>query len=202
VHNTMWGGVQPARYDLTSGMGRRFMYLLFLPSRDEAENLLEAWFHSKNIVPDSKTIEKLWAKLKVFKHKIEDIKSIEFSPELLEEYKALGIYPYEGTIFDRLILGTQLMLDFGSKVEVSLDDPIIRDLVNKERSWRRQVAIGGEFRQILKMLEDQPGKQLSRSEMTQDCLMLGWDIRKMMEVVLEMQKLRLVSVSKDYVTMV
>jgi len=36
---TMWGGVQPARYELAGGMGRRMLFLLNIPDKELKEQL-------------------------------------------------------------------------------------------------------------------------------------------------------------------
>ena len=198
---TLWGGVQPARYDLTSGMGRRFCFLLFLPSRQDAENLLTAWHQSKGIAPDKGQLEKLWRKLRRWKAEIKEIEKLEFDEGLLEEYKALGIYPFEGTLFDRLLLGWTLLKGVEKRVYVSMDDEGARTLVNREIAWRRQISIGGEFRQVLKLIED-AGGEVTRSKLMQDAFMLGWDLQQLVETLRLMERMRLVRMTKEKVVLV
>jgi len=198
---TLWGGVQPARYDLTSGMGRRFCFLLFLPSRQDADNLLTAWHQSKGIAPDKGGIEKLWRKLRQWKSQIKEIETLEFDESLLQEYKTLGVYPYEGTLFDRLLLGWTLLKGVNKRVFVSLDDDEARKLVNREIVWRRQISIGGEFRQVIKLIEDEGG-ETTRSKLMQDAFMLGWDLQQLVETLRLMEKMKLISLTKDKVVLV
>ena len=100
---TLWGGVQPARFDLTSGMGRRFMYMAFFPAKKEADELMDAWAQSKGKMPDNRTQE-VKKKVIQFKEELRRIKEVKFSEELVPYYKKIGLFPYEGSQFDRLSL--------------------------------------------------------------------------------------------------
>jgi len=198
---TLWAGVQPARYDLTSGLGRRLCFLLFLPTPKEADELLVAWAGARGIRPNVEQIEELWRKLKQVKQEIQSVETIEFDPGLLQEYRSLGIFPYEGSLYDRIILGYHLLRNPGKRVYVTLDDKEVKRLVHREVAWRRQISVGSEYKQVMQILVELGGKA-SRSVLMQNCMMLGWDIEKFVQVLTTMQRLKLVRFDNQEVTLV
>ncbi len=198
---TLWAGVQPARYDLTSGLGRRLCFLLFLPTKKEADELLEAWAGARGIRPNVEQIEELWRKLKQVKQEIQEVETVEFDPKLLQVYKHMGIFPYEGALYDRIVLGYQLLRNPGKRVYVSIDDSMIKSLVNREVAWRRQVSVGSEFKQVLNILQGLGGSA-KRSVLLQDCLMLGWDLEKFNQVLNTMQRYKLIQFDNQEVRLI
>ncbi|MHA1286485.1 MAG: hypothetical protein ACTSPB_03660 [Candidatus Thorarchaeota archaeon] len=194
---TLWAGVQPARFDLTSGLGRRFIYLVFFPTRAESDELLASWWKSKNKKPAQHEIEKLRVKIRKFKQDMSKVKKLEFSDDVLNEYRRLGLYPFEGTYFDRLLIGYHLAA-YGPdyKITISTKDRELRKLINFELEWRRAVMLDAEMIQIAKMIESFGGR-VRRSVLFDECTMLGLDIRKVSQILEGMRRYGLLLVHED-----
>lgn len=197
THLTLWAGVQPARFDLTSGMGRRFIYLVFFPTRDEADNLLSAWWKSKNKRPVMAEMQTLWRKIRQFKEQMKKVKKIEFSDDVLREYRKLGLYPFEGTYFDRLLIGYHLTA-YGpeEKVYISLGDLELRRLINQQLHWRRIVMLDAEMMQVMKIIESFGGQCL-KQVLFEECTLIGLDIRKVAQVIENMRRSGMIRVKED-----
>ena len=81
---TLWAGIQPMRFDLTSGMGRRFIYLAFFPTKDEADTLLQSWWKSKNVRPDVRHLEKIRHRIRQFMKDIRQVRQLDFTDKVLK----------------------------------------------------------------------------------------------------------------------
>jgi len=176
---TLWAGIQPARFDLTSGMGRRFLYLVFFPTRKEADELLHAWWKSKNIRPVMTELNKLRLKLRQLMSEVKMIRKVEFADDIFREYKRIGLFPYEGSYFDRLLIGYWIM-QYGpeNRMVLSLkNDAELRRLVNTEVNWRRQVMIDAEVHQLVQLVRE-AGGMMKKEKLYEECILLGLDMSK------------------------
>ena len=104
-------------------------------------------------------------------------------------------------MYDRIILGYHLLRNPGKRVYVTLDDKEVKRLVHREVAWRRQISVGSEYKQVMQILVELGGKA-SRSVLMQNCMMLGWDIEKFVQVLTTMQRLKLVRFDNQEVTLV
>lgn len=199
---TLWAGVQPARFDLTSGMGRRFMYLVFFPSRKDADELLEYWWKSKNVHPNLVELEKLKTKIRAFVKEVEKIRKIEFDDRILAEYRKLGLFPFEGSYFDRLLIGYHLAAYGPDHVlKISMDDAELRRLINLEIQWRRAVMLDPETKQVMKLLVSLGG-EVKKDKFLEECTMLGLDVKKTLVLVEQMRRMNWVEVKGDVIKVV
>jgi len=73
---TLWGGVQPARFDFTSGMGRRIIFLLYLPTHHDNERLLEIMSRTRNMKSTPAHMTSLWEGINNWIDQFKNIKKI------------------------------------------------------------------------------------------------------------------------------
>jgi hypothetical protein len=134
---TLWTGVQPAKYDLTSGMGRRFLFLLFMPTMKENNALLRAIHAAENIRPNIPKMQTLWALINRWIEEFDIIESIQFADSMIDFYEDIGIYTFEKMYFDRLALGYALA-KYGPKQHMVIDarDEGIRKFIIQQKEWR------------------------------------------------------------------
>lgn len=183
---TLWGGVQPQRFDISAGMGRRLCYLVFIPTPEEENEIFDATEASDNIKPDVINTRKIWKELEKFKREIRTIKKIEFD---VGDYLKKNLVPhYEISIYKKLLLGIELMKGVDETMFITTKDPVIRNFVDTEITWRRQIVAGGDFIQITKILESYGGA-IDVQELELRCNRLGWDTRTLYKVLGDMQKM-------------
>ena len=191
---TLWAGVQPARYDLSAGLGRRMIFLLFLPSRVDNERLLDTMHHTRNIRPDINQMNTLWRKIEHTVKGMDVIESVTFGDGVYKLYKDLKLFSYESSYFDRLLLGFQLSLYGPEKhVEVQVDNPYIIDLIQKEKSWRDSIVKGVDFIQMMKLIKtagvESEGKiEITKNALVEEGIMIGWNAHQIHEKLIEMSK--------------
>ena len=62
---SLWTGVQPARYELSSGLARRFLFLLLIPNFNDIKQFKLNRRSSKNVKTNTLTLGKLKAAIKI-----------------------------------------------------------------------------------------------------------------------------------------
>ena len=197
---TLWAGVQPARFDLTSGMGRRFVYLVFFPTPQEADELLQAWWESKNRRPETSGLERIrsgWMKLR---GEMKKLRRVEFADDVLRMYRKLKLYPYEGSYFDRLLIGYHITA-YGveEKIRVSMKgDRVLERLVRTELDWRRQIMFDAEVQQLVNLVREMGGK-VEREKLFEESILLGLDLRKTGEILERARRSGVVKIRGDEV---
>lgn len=199
---TLWAGVQPARYDLSSGLGRRLFFLLFLPSRDDNQQLMRVMHQTRNLRPNKVAMEALWAKIDRFRQNMDIIQEVEFTNNVLDIYYKLGLYSYESAYFDRLMLGYHLAI-YGpeKKVVVDTKDSLLVELVTREKKWRDEIAKGVDYTQIIRIIEELGGI-VTKSVIVEEAIMVGWNAEQVYSTLMEMSKYGLVRFKGSQVELV
>jgi len=151
---TLWAGTQPTRIDISSGLGRRFMFLLFIPSDKEREELLQHWWESKNKRPNTKNLFRLRERISRFSEMLKVIKRIDFDDNILKFYMKNGIQPYEGSYLDRLLIGYTLSrYGVSETVYITIDSNELKHLLKQQMVWREQIGFGADLMQIYYILK-------------------------------------------------
>ena len=196
---TLWAGVQPARFDLTSGMGRRLMYMVFIPSKLDNEYLMDSMHASRNLAPNKVHMNNMWSELRQFKQDVEGIQTIKFDDSVLAMYKELGLYSFEGSYFDRLLIGYQLAMYGPEKhITISMKDPELVKLIVLQKKWRTEIASGIEFVQLTRIIE-MNGGTITKQQLVDDSAMYGWNAMQVFELLREMKTHHIISVNKGIV---
>jgi len=191
---TLWGGVQPARYDFTSGMGRRMCFMLFLPTSVDNDILMEIMNLTRNIKINPAEIAAIWNRIDRWYDGLSVIKSIEFDSSVLKLYKKLRLNSFESPLFDRLLLGYHLsMYPPDEHILIGATDKMLLDLVEREKRWRDDIVRGIPFIQIKRIIHmcgvQQNGTySMSKRQLADEATMLGWNTQQVNELVMEMAK--------------
>jgi hypothetical protein len=202
---TLWGGVQPARYDFTSGMGRRMCFLLFLPTRNDNDILLDVMDKTRNIRIDKVEMAKLWTDVDKWCDSLHGIKSVTFDESVIKTYKELRLNSYETSLFDRLLIGYNLATQpIEDDIVVSVKDDKILEMMHQQKSWRDSIVRGLPSEQIKKMIimsgviiDDH--YTMKKSEIIEESTMLGWNAGQVSELLLEMVKTGMVKLKNGTV---
>ena len=191
---TLWAGVQPAKYDLSSGLGRRMCFLLFLPTKLDNVALMRTMHKTRNIRPDVREMDNLWGLIKNSVSNMECIETIDFGDSVLKLYEELNLFSYESSYFDRLLLGWHLAT-YGPEphMMIEVQDKELLQLVNREKKWRDEIAAGVDHAQMMKIIKacgsSIDGKlQISKPDLIQECTMVGWNARQVADVLTELTR--------------
>lgn len=198
---TTWGGVQPARYDLTSGLGRRFFYLLFIPTAKDNIELMRAQRRAQNCPPDIIEMKKLWNRNKKSVEEMNMIKRVEFCDDVTEYYVKNHFFNFEAQIFDKLAL-SYTIAKHGSaeKIEVSLDDPGLIKIIDQQKEWRTKISEGVDY-SIIENTVTSLGGTVSMRDLVTECVMFGWNASQVHKTVGEMVNFSMLNRNGTLVTL-
>ncbi len=131
---TMWAATQPGRYETTSGLPRRFLFVIYIPSYKDMKLLNEKRSSGKHIVVDKKKL--LLLRSEIDKRVIEveeNLKKIVFPREFYKWLDNFTTLHYEIILYERLLLGYNIMkIDkVGEVLELKVDD-CIKEVIERQ----------------------------------------------------------------------
>jgi hypothetical protein len=147
---TMWGGVQPQKYDIADGLGRRLCFLLNMPNKSSKKLLGKARWGAMNLRGDEDVAdEPLPISFNKWTDSFSKIEHIDWDNAIEDYYieKDIGSEMY--SLYNQLILGWHLARgNVGPDIKLDIKDPILYELLENERIWRRKVELGPDLIQI------------------------------------------------------
>jgi len=171
---TMWTGTQPQRFDLTSGLGRRFLFLQFIPTKKDRDMLTQRRREAKGITPDMKQLAAIKRGFQNIRMKLDDLKKIVFDRAIYDYLEKYRIPHYEEPLYERMLLGIALIRDeWKTVIRVGVDE-LGKMLVRQEAFWRDEIRRGTEQAEVLTILRDNEGKMKRKDLITELCY-LGMD---------------------------
>ncbi len=159
TYATVWGAVQPAVYELGTGMPRRFIFVVYMPDYADFMKFRDAVDEADNLHLDLK-------KLLLFRHEfdkkykdiMEKIQHIEYDPGFKKWMRNFMLPHYEVALFKRILLGYWLMkLDVIPETLVLTLNDEVKQIIEQEMVWRLEVQKGVEkikIWEVIKNLEE------------------------------------------------
>ena len=151
---TLWTATQPARYELRSGLGRRFLFLCVLPTWQELQRIRRERRRQKGVRLDPKALAEIQEKALAIKMGVQDVRSVDF--DIYDLMDQLGVPHWEEMLMERLALGL-FLARYGPErhmtVVLSREDEDVMALCAR---WRRWTAFGAEkvlFLRVLRSVE-------------------------------------------------
>ena len=157
THLTLWAGVQPARYNLSSGLGRRFLFVMFIPTYKDIRAFKIHRRAAKNIRVDQDVLHRLKLKMDERFDMISNrLEGISFNNEFYKELDRLNVIHYEEPIYERLALGYWLMCidTLQGHLTIGTDVELIR-LMNLEHHYRKEVKKGTQLAQVWSIIKEE-----------------------------------------------
>lgn len=179
---TLWAGVQPSHYELSSGLGRRLCPMIFLPTREDDHALQDLKEKRAGMRKDFEHSKKVISTIAEWLESFTTIKEVRFPSEVYALHKELNLFQFESEYFDRLLLGYHLAKYGASEiVNVKIDNESLR-LLNIQKEWRSVIYEGIDSVMILKIIKSilkktDEGWLTSRKEIAKECEMVSWNKR-------------------------
>jgi len=152
---TLWAGIQPARYDIQRGLGRRLCFLVNVPDENLKRELRRAIWKSKNIKNEDGDRERLSHIIQMWASEFQKIQRIDYDDSIFELYEELGLETYDMTSYDRIILGYHLARYGASEhIVLKVEDPLVQQMIRLQHQWRKSVINGPDLLQIQTLIKD------------------------------------------------
>jgi len=174
---TLWVSTQPARFDLTGGMGRRFLTLLFLPTIQDQQTIKAAMRRGENVPPNIEHLNLIKRQMSGFVENINKIDSIHFDKSILDLFDEQNVIFYIELLYKRLALGYHLVEKWNGEPNIVVKaDPTLKKLILQLDSWRSSIMQGSEEAQVINIIRTQPG--IGLSELKQKLSAYGYTYAK------------------------
>lgn len=206
---TLWGGIQPVRYDLSGGLGRRMCFILNIPDKKLKADLRKAVWESKNKRPNVEHAQQLRTDIDNWVASFSNIDTIEYDYSVFELYEELDLEPYELSGFDRLILGWHLAKGNVDKhITLDIEDKDLYNMLIRQHEWRSDIQRGPDLIQVANLIkeygfqndEDEHKHYIKTTTLNSVCKQLQMSIQQVNEKVDEMKKYSMIQgVSKGLI---
>lgn len=156
---TMIVCTQTKRFDLSSGMGRRLVFLLFIPTSEDLALLDDANWEGENIRWNPKFLKPIRKGIKRRMAQIKNLKKITYDPAIRKFLQKKRVIHYETEIYKKISIGyTCMRTELTDPVlEIVLDNELKRMFEN-EFKWRKAVKIGADYMEVLEIIDGEGGK--------------------------------------------
>lgn len=198
---TLWGGVQPAKYELSSGMGRRICFLLNLPDQQLKSDLRRAVWDSKNKRPDVKRAHAMKDAIRTWTSSFNTIETIDYDESVFHLYEKFDIEPYEISSYAKLILGWHLA-SYGTDTNMMLDveDKGLMKLLNDQFNWRRDIMTGPDLKQVVNLIKmygvetDDGRTMITRAYLNTVCFQVQMSAQQLYDKLEDLKKYGMITI--------
>ena len=197
---SVWCGTQPARFDLSSGLGRRFYYLLLIPSRADRELIRKKMREGWNVRMNKKRTDRIRRHINELKDRLYDIRTVVKMPDINALFDDLNIEPYEEPLFIRQIIGYWVIKEeFDKDLSLKLDDELI-NMCWQQAEWRQAIRRGPEIAEVFEILNAFGGK-MDLLQWKDEMLRFGVDWRRSSELAEELKRMRVIALGENTITL-
>jgi len=155
---TLHTGSQPSRFDLSSGLGRRFIFIEFIPMRKDFRMLTLARRKSRGISYNPVRTDLIRRGINELRVKLTKVREIEIDDHFYDLMDKWGVVHYEEALYEKMLLGFSVMTgnlhDDTLFMEVT---PVAERFLLDEINHRRSIKKGSEFSQVFAVLDDAGG---------------------------------------------
>ena len=198
THLTLQVGVQPARFDLSSGLGRRFCFLQFIPTAGDRRLITLARRASRGVRYNPVRTQRIRKELSILRERINHIERIVFDPQIDTFFDTQRVIHYEEEMFERLIMGYKIMKgQFDHELYVSLDE-VSQRLVETELYYRDSIRRGSEFAEVLMILRDNES-EMKLIELQDEMLSFGHNWSQSRHIISQMLKMKALQMAGENV---
>ena len=186
---TLWTGVQPARYQLSSGLARRFLFLLFIPNFKDIQAFKVNRRLAKNVKTNTLGLQKIKTHIN---HRFDDIqkmKKITFSQDFFAYLDKKNIIHYEEPLYERIALGYWLMKKdvLPTELEIKLDDTV-KGLIDNEVGDRMKIKRGTQLAQVWALVQD--AQRINEVTLKKHLLDFGMEWSEANDLVITLLKMK------------
>jgi len=198
---TVYAATQPTRFNMSSGLPRRFFYMQFTPTAADKKIIKDARRAGMN-VRDNMDHEAFNKGIDGKIANIRRIKTVTFDFRLYKLFDSLSIPHMIELVYEHLALGYNIMrYPVEERLVVRLDNELER-LIRTGHRWRQQLQRGSDISQVLQILRESSGR-MNLLQLKMDLLDFGLGWQECSAMLDGMQKTRLIKYDgKDVVLII
>jgi len=201
THATLWAGTQPARFDLTQGLGRRFVFVTYIPTAEDFQLLKTARRAALNKRVNRDRLFVLSKEIDKRMSAVTKIKYLSIEPEVHKEFDKYELLHYEEPLYERLLAGYHIMKEEPSEqLYVTLDNEA-KSIIFREVMWRKEIMRGTQFTQILVILKQAPKATMHISKLRDKLLAFGYDWVTSTNLIYDLVRARVLFIKEGYVSL-
>lgn len=186
---TLFTGSQPMRFNLTSGLGRRFIYIWFIPSYKEEELIREMRRKAKSLKPDLTLLDKVRRDVEEIVSNCGKIQNITFSEDVFKTLDELNVPHFEEVLYERMAIGYTISKCNGATADGNLHVRMteeLRGLYKIANDWRGEIKKGADTSQVYQIVKEMNGAGVS--DIKRRLTDLGMTYQQSSEVILNLQR--------------
>lgn len=157
THLTLHAGSQPARFNLSSGLGRRFIFIFFVPTLQQQKEMKQFRRQGKGAVGDPSLTMKIFSYTEKLIDGISGIREISYHDSIYNGLDEIDIPHYEEPLFEKIALGYNLATRKIEKDFVVKCDKHILNIWTQEKVWRNKIKSGAQEAQVMQFIIEKPG---------------------------------------------
>ncbi len=189
---TLHTGSQPTRFDLSSGLGRRFIFIEFIPMRKDFRMLTIARRQSRGINYNPARTTLIRDTISEFKAELSHVKEIDIDDAFFDLMDREGIVHYEEALYEKMLLGFSVMSGNMHDDTLFMElTPTAEALLLDEVQHRKNIKKGSEFSQVFAVLGD-AGGGASLDHIRDMLLDYGCDYAQSTELIELMLRIKLI----------
>ena len=172
---TWWAGTQPARFDLSSGLARRFIFVTKYPKWEDFKLMSQRRRASKGVkktAQSSKILHDILdQRFALIRNNVSGVVFHEDFYQLMDKHRVIH---YEEALYERLAIGYWLMKEenLGGSLEIRLD-PELERIIGLELDNRKKIKKGAISSMVWNMVKDLPA--IGKKELMDKLLDLSMD---------------------------
>ena len=189
---TLHTGCQPARVDLTSGLGRRFVFVEYIPTRADFRMMTDARRSAKGKHANEPRLNQIRADIKQMGEDMNNIKDVQIDESFYRFMDDHNVIHYEEVLYERLLLGINVMQgNYDDRCLYGEMGTVASYLLNEEINHRQSIKTGSEYSQVLTILRDFQGSA-DIDDVVEMLLTYGCDYTQAIELIAKMSKVGMI----------
>ena len=157
THLTLFAGSQPARFNLTSGLGRRFVFIYFVPSSVQQQQMKKFRRLGKGTQGTKPLDDVVFNLTDKLVKAVKDVQSISYNDSIYKALDALDVPHYEEPLYEKIALGYSLATKPITKDLVISCSDAIKQMWELQQDWRFKIKSGAQEAQVIQFIIESPG---------------------------------------------
>jgi len=192
---TLWTGSQPSRFDLSGGLGRRLMFVCFIPSQKEEDMIRLARRAGKNVNAPMGRLSYIRDDVKEIMTKLKGVRKIIYDKSVYSMLDEISVPHYEEELYERICLGYNIATQDFNDVIIVKTDRRLRGYVKQANEWRMEIKRGTEFSQAMVVLREMT--HCSVTDVKRRFANLGWSWQKSSEIIQNLCRQKVIEIRKE-----